>query len=318
MPQPEAILIPRLPQRAPDAHKGTFGTVAVVGGCAGADLRMIGAPALAALAALRAGSGLAKIVAPAPILDATLQIAPVATGIPIPVDPRGMILPHEAAAAIDRAASECTCLAVGPGMGRGDGPRAAALRAVQQDRVPVVVDADALNALSEIPQLTRDLTAPTVITPHPGEFRRLAKGMGMNDAMGLDTSRERAAEQMAQRLACVVVLKGHHTVVSDGARTWINSTGNPALATGGSGDVLTGLLAAMIAQFVPAPASLPTRVPTPRPPDRPLDLFQAAALAVHIHGDAADLWRTDSNASGGMLATDLLTHLPAAVQRQRS
>lgn len=317
-----ALPLPPLPPRDPAGHKGTFGTVAIVGGCATPATRMIGAPALAALAALRAGAGLARLVMPAPILDAGLTITPSATGRPLPTDATGAVIPHEAAAVIDELAHSCTCLAIGPGLGRGDGPRAAALRAVQQDAVPVIVDADAINALAEIPQLTRDLRAAAVLTPHPGEFKRLTQSMGLRDDLGLDRSREAAAESLAQRLGCIVVLKGRGTVVSDGVRTWTATTGNAALATAGTGDVLTGLIAGLVAQFVapPPPPGLPdaVRARFPRPPGRPLDLFDAVRLAVHAHGLAADRWVAARSASAGLLAGELADALPATLETLRS
>jgi len=313
---------PPLPPRDPAGHKGTFGTVAVVGGYAGPGSRMIGAPCLAAVAALRAGAGLARLVTPEPILADALTVAPSATGIPIPTDDSGEIVPHEAAAVIDSLARSCDCLAIGPGLGRGDGPRAASLRAIQQEEVPVVVDADAINNLAEVPELGRDLRAAAVFTPHPGEFRRLTEAMGLKDALGLDTSRENAAERLAQRLGCIVVLKGAGTVVSDGLRTWTNTSGHPCLATAGTGDVLTGLIAAMIAQFVapPSPFPLPEKVRAmmPKPAGKPLDLFDAVRLAVYAHGKAGERWAASHDASGGLLAMELADELPATLEALRA
>lgn len=321
LPSPDFPL-PPLPPRDPAGHKGTFGTVAVVGGCAQPGTRMVGAPALAAVAALRAGAGLARLVMPSAVLDAGLTIAPSATGRPLPTDATGAVIPHEAAAVLDEMAATCTCLAIGPGLGRGEGPRAASLRAVQQDEVPVVVDADAINNLAEIPELGRDLRAAAVLTPHPGEFRRLTQAMGLKDALGLDRSREAAAEGLAQRLGCIVVLKGSGTVVSDGVRTWTNSTGHACLATGGTGDVLTGVIAGIVAQFVapPPPPGLPdaVRAKFPRPPGRPLDLFDAVRLAVHAHGLAAERWAASRSAAAGMLAIELADEIPAALESLRA
>lgn len=319
-PNPAPDPLPALPIRDPRGHKGTFGTVCVVGGCAADQTRMIGAPALAAMAALRSGAGLAKIAAPFPVLDAAVSICPGATGIGLATGERGSLIPHEAAAAIDEMVMKCTCLAIGPGLGAGEGPRAASLRAVQQEEVPVVVDADAINALAEVPQLTRDLRAAIVLTPHPGEFKRLIRGMGMNGDLGLEKSREAAAEQLAQRLGCIVVLKGAGTVVTDGARTWTNTTGHPCLGTGGTGDVLTGMIAAIIAQFV-APAvwtGLSGLPAAPKNPGKPLDLFDAARLAVHAHGLAGERWAAARHASGGMLATELTEQIPATLEQLRT
>lgn len=172
LPPQGPLPLPPLPRRDPSGHKGTFGTVAVVGGCAQPGVRMIGAPALSALAALRAGAGLARLVMPTPVLEAGLTITPSATGRPLPTDLTGAVVAHEAAAVIDELARTCDCIAIGPGLGLGEGARAAALRAVQQEEVPVVVDADAINNLAEVPELVRDLRAAAVLTPHPGEFRR--------------------------------------------------------------------------------------------------------------------------------------------------
>lgn len=313
--------LPKLPARDPHGHKGTFGTVGVVAGCALAQTRMIGAPALTATAALRSGAGLCKIAAPLPILDTVISLAPGATGMALATDEDGQIIPHEAAAALDDIISKCTCLAIGPGLGAGKGPRAAALRAIQQDEVPAVVDADAINALAEIPQLTRDLRGSVVLTPHPGEFKRLVRGMGMNGDLGLDKSRENAAEQFAQRLGCIVVLKGAGTVVSDGHRTWTNASGHPCLATGGTGDVLTGMIAAIIAQFA-APAAMPgipaaMAAKMPKDPRKPLDLYDAVRLAVHAHGLAGERWADAHHSSGGMLAMELTAEIPGAMESLR-
>lgn len=282
---------------------------------------MIGAPALVALAALRAGAGLARIVAPEPILSHAISVVPSATGLPIPVGADGQIVPHEATRLVDEAAGFSQCLAVGPGLGRGEGPRAATLRAVQQEECPVVVDADGINALAEIPELTRDLHAAAVLTPHPGEFRRLTEAMGLRD-LGLAESRERAAEGLAQRLGVIVVLKGARTVVSDGARTWVNPSGHPCLATAGTGDVLTGLIAGLVAQFVDPSPPLPELLRKALPASvlaagRPLDLFDAARLGVYLHGVCGERWAGRAGASGGLLAAELADLIPGAVEGAR-
>lgn len=313
--------LPKLPSRDPAGHKGTFGTVCVLGGCALAQTRMIGAPALTASAALRAGAGLCKVAAPLPIIDSVIALVPSATGIALATDADGGLVPHEVAASLDEIVAKCDCLAIGPGLGAGEGPRAAALRAVQQEDVPVVVDADAINALAEIPQLTRDLRGSVVLTPHPGEFKRLVRGMGMNGDLGLEKSREGAAEQLAQRLGCIVALKGAGTVVSDGHRTWTNTSGHACLATGGTGDVLTGMIAAIVAQFVaPAMPGIPAAMAAkmPKDPRKPLELYDAVRLAVHAHGLAGERWAKSHDSSGGMMAMELTEEIPAALESLRS
>ena len=218
--------LPPLPARDPRGHKGTFGTVVVFGGCTGPDRHMMGAPALSARAALRAGAGLARLVMPGPILDAGIALCPSATGIPMPVDGDGQTVPHEVSRVFDEQLAACDCLVVGPGLGSGKGPAALALRAVVQEDAPVVIDADALNALAQFPELVRDFHAAAIPTPPPGESRRLAEGRGRHGAPVDPASRPAAAMALAQRLGCIVVLKGSGTVVSDGQRTWVDDRGS--------------------------------------------------------------------------------------------
>lgn len=306
MPTPAASP-PPVPDRPSEGHKGTFGTVAVVGGSRAEGRVMIGAPTLTARAALRAGAGLVKLVMPAPILATGLSMTPSATGMELPVDDSGAIVPHEAARVLDRILEESTVLAIGPGLGSGDGPRSLALRALGQMERPVVADADALNAVAGLPDLASDVRAPAVLTPHPGEFRTLARSLGIDhDPARDDQTRREAADQLAQRLGCVVVLKGARTVVSDGHRAWTSSVACSALGTAGTGDVLTGLLAGLIAQFVGPPA-------LPATPDKPLDLYDAARLAVDIHGKTAELWTSKRGARAGLLATELADLVPDAM-----
>lgn len=312
--------LPRLPRRAVDAHKGTFGTVGVIGGSDDARGRMIGAPALCAEAAVRTGAGLAKLVMPETVLTAGLMLCPTATGIPIPVGPDG-IEPHEASATVDRALAGCTVLAVGPGLGTSSGAQAAVLRAIQQDEHPLVLDADGINCLGLIPEFSRDFHAAAVLTPHPGEFKRLCGAMGLKDDLGLAASREGACTRMAQRLGRIVVLKGAATVVSDGLRSWACPAGHPCLATGGTGDVLTGVIAGVIAQFCPTVQQMLFKAKVPQMPwpvDRPLDLYSAACVGVFIHALAGERWAKEHGAEGGLLATDLPALLPGIVEGLRA
>lgn len=303
--------LPPIPRRDPRGHKGTFGTVCVFGGCAAPGLRMIGAPALVALGALRSGAGLAKLAVPAPILDSAITITPSATGLPLKVGPDEVVLPHEAVAQLDTQAAESSCLVVGPGLGPGEPARALSLRAVQQQDCPVVVDADGLNALSEIPELFRDFHARAVLTPHPGEFRRLAAVFKITHDPARDQSRPAAAESLAQRLGCIVVLKGSGTIVSDGHRTWRCPSGHACLATAGTGDVLSGVIAGLVAQFVP-------RLTRPAPAEGTVDLFNAARLAVYVHGLAAEHWARAHHADAGLIASELADALPAVIEQQRA
>ncbi len=305
----------RLPARPANGHKGTFGTVLVIGGCAAAPVahpekavRMFGGAALAALASLRTGCGLARLMTPAPVIDSALTVAPVCTGLPVAVDNEGGMLGHVAAQMLDKQLHEVNAVVIGPALGAGEGERSLVLRAVGQDRVPVVVDADGLNRLAETPDLPRDLRAAAVLTPHPGEFARLAKTLGVLEHPRTDPERAEAAGALARKLACVVVLKGAATVVADGERSWTLDAPNPALATGGSGDVLAGIIGSLLAQHFEA-----------RPPATgALSLFEAACLGVAVHAMAGRAWTRSRQATGGMLAGDLLDPIPACVQHFRS
>jgi ADP-dependent NAD(P)H-hydrate dehydratase len=315
--------LPRLPRRAADTHKGTYGAVCVIGGTCAAGTMMPGAPALAARAALRAGTGLVKLLMPALVLPAALHLCPSATGWEVPIDERGEMVPHEAAACIDRAITWANVLVVGPGLGTGTGSQAAVMRAISQDRVPIVLDADGLNALAMLPEFWKDFRAPAILTPHPGEFKTLCAsvlGDGRSSDFGLAASRVQACEHLAQRLGRIIVLKGSGTVVSDGMRTWTCRRGHPCLATAGTGDVLAGFIAGLVAQFVPSmefSMTLPGGVTLPRPPDRPLDLFDAARIGVELHAIAGEYWARDHGASAGLLASELADLLPAIIESQR-
>lgn len=318
----EAQAPPTLPQRDPHGHKGVFGTVAVVGGCALAASRMIGAPALAARAATRVGAGLVRLACPGPVLDAAIALADQATGRVLPVDDRGALTPHAAAAAIDELAGACDALLIGPGLGRGEGPAAASLRAVQQRDVPVVVDADALNELADTPQLALDFHAAAVLTPHPGEFARLARALRLPADADTPDRRLVGATELARRLGCVVVLKGAGTVVSDGQRAWADTTADAALATGGTGDVLAGAIAGVIAQFARPPTHERALARVARAGggvrDGRLSLYDAARAGVAVHAAAAARWRARAGADAGLLPAELADELPAAAGALRA
>ncbi|MCK4873219.1 MAG: NAD(P)H-hydrate dehydratase [Phycisphaerales bacterium] len=293
---------PCLPPRDPDGHKGTFGTVAVVGGHSGDDgTVMIGAPCLAANAALRCGAGLAVLMMPATVLRFGMQIAPCATAVELPVDDDDRVRGSEAVQRIDAMLPTIDCLAVGPGLGmdKTGGAPAIVLRAIWQEDVPIVIDADGLNQLATMPNAAADFHASAVLTPHPGEYRRLAASLSIDADPVNPRTRPEAAALLAQRLGCIVVLKGPGTIITDGQRFCENPTGNAVLAAGGSGDVLTGIIAGFIAQFV-----------------GDLDLFQCAALGAYVHGLAADRW-ADRHGSAGMLATDLIDEIPGALAHLR-
>lgn len=289
--------LPTLPPRPADGHKGTFGTVCVLGGQATSPRVMIGGPAFAALGALRIGAGLAVLAVPRPIMPAALVIAPSATGLALPVDQDKTLKPSEVATLLDEQLPLMNCLAIGPGLGAGTAQQQIVVRLAAQEEVPLVIDADGLNCLSSVPGFQSDFRASAVLTPHPGEYLRLARSLGITLDPTDESQREEAASQLAQRLGCVVVLKGQRTVISDGINTTTNESGNVALATAGTGDVLTGMIAGLIAQH-----------------ERTLSLFECARVATHLHGKAADLW-AQHHGNAGMTAQDLLEQVPTVLKQ---
>lgn len=301
--------LPRLPHRPDDGHKGVFGAVAIVGGSAGvhSDERfaptMIGAPALAALGAVRAGCGLVKVAAPAPIIEHVLTLAPFATGFGLKVDHERSINASGAAVVIDELLDGCDVMALGMGMGPGHETAQIAVRLIAQEDKPLVVDADAINALCDAPDFARDLRASAVFTPHPGEAQRLLGALGIEgDPKGDEAARTDACARLAQRLGCVVVLKGRGSVVSDGRRVWVCGHGHPAMGVAGTGDVLAGAIASVIAQTRNAPG---------------FDLLTAAAVAVEAHAIAGQRWAEHHNAAGGMDARELADELAGAIESLR-
>ncbi|MEM0984300.1 MAG: NAD(P)H-hydrate dehydratase [Planctomycetota bacterium] len=303
--------LPKLPPRAADSHKGTHGTALILGGCARPASAMLGAPTLTARAALRAGVGLARLLVPKPLLIPALEQIPEATAIGLAVDRDLAVIPHDAAETLDHALTIADCLAVGPGLGPGDEAESLSVRALGQQDVPVVADADALNALARIRSYPELIRAATIITPHPGEFARLTDRLGMA-TLG---KRDHDAAELARRLGIIVVLKGAGTVVTDGLRTWTCRRGHPCLAVGGTGDVLTGVIAALVAQHVaPGPQAIGSFT-MPKPPDKPLDLFDAARLGVEAHAIAGERWAETHEASSGLLARELADLMPSSLER---
>ncbi|HET6429429.1 MAG TPA: NAD(P)H-hydrate dehydratase [Phycisphaerae bacterium] len=255
---------------------------------------MIGAPALAANAALRGGAGLVTIAAPEPVQLSVATLCLCATSIPLSCRPDGTLGPSAIRQVLDPA-EESDVLAVGPGMGVSAGA-AGVVRAVLEQDAPVVLDADGLNNLLSIDHWREIRRCPIVLTPHPGELARLT---GASPA-DIQADRERAAmdaagdwlEPAQTDAPLVLVLKGAGTVVTDGEIVYVNDTGNPGMATGGTGDVLTGLIAALIAQG--------------------LSLWDAACLGAHIHGLAGDLAVEDLGEMS-LTALDVVDYIPDAL-----
>lgn len=294
-----------LPARPRAGHKGTFGTVAIIGGSSHAPPTMVGAPALCATAALRAGCGLCRVIAPHPILPAILTICPSATGVALPVDLSGALDRGHATQIMERALVGCDAVAIGPGLGVSDESAQLVVRIIQRDDTATVIDADALNAMAQIPDLFRDFRAPSVLTPHPGEFARLAAAFKVGFSPTDPDERPQAAAALARRLGCIVVLKGAGTCVSDGHRTWVCDHGHPCLATAGTGDVLTGLLASLLAQHIAGGGSHS-------------GLYEIARVAVEAHARAGEAWAQREQASAGLLASELCDLLPSVLEPMRA
>ncbi len=281
----------KLPSRDADSHKGDFGRVLVVGG----SRRMIGAPGLAGNGALRGGAGLVTIAAPAPVQLAVAMLCECATSIPLACDTRGQ-LTAAAARQLKTITDTSDIIAIGPGMGTGAGQENL-LRAMLDQELPLVIDADGLNNLAKIDDWYSLRKCPLILTPHPGEFARLT-GIATDE---IQADRLTAAANAMQQwlpddtdLPMILVLKGAGTVVTDAARIYINDSGNPGMATGGSGDVLAGLIAALAMQGGD-------------------DLFAAACMGVYVHGLAGDL-AAGKLTEESMIASDLLDFIPEAMK----
>jgi NAD(P)H-hydrate epimerase len=275
--------LPQLLPRPADAHKGSFGTALIVGGSRG----MSGAVALAGMAALRGGAGLVRLAVPDVCLDAVARFEPSYMTVGLPADAGGR-LAASACDAIVALVDAATVVACGPGLGRSWDLDQLVGRLYQEVRKPMVVDADGLNALSADADVLNQPGGPRILTPHPGEFARLT-GKKLDGQQ-----RQAAAVELAARCRAVVVLKGHRTLITDGTRQAINTTGNPGMATGGTGDVLTGLITALWCQG--------------------LEAFDAARLGVHLHGLAGDL-AAEELGQVSLIASDLVRFLPAALRR---
>lgn len=251
---------------------------------------MSGAAILCGMGALRGGAGLVQVATPAEVLPIVAGFNP--SYLTYPLQSSEGKLVSQAEEVVLELAGQSDVLALGPGLGQSDAITHLVKMVVEKTSLPVVLDADGLNALAKIwtgkPRAERPRRAlPLILTPHPGEFARLLQ----TTASAVSQQRETLALAYALERDVVLVLKGHQTLVTDGQRLYRNPTGNPGMATGGTGDVLTGLIAALVAQK--------------------LEPFAAAQLGVYVHGRAGDLAR-DALGEVSLIATDLLDYLPTA------
>jgi ADP-dependent NAD(P)H-hydrate dehydratase len=274
--------LPRLTPRPPDSNKGNYGRVLVVAGSRG----MSGAAVLCGTAALRGGAGLVTVAVPEEILPIVAAGNPCYLTASLPQDNEGKFS-DLAEKRIHELAKLNTVVALGPGIGRSAVLNQLIPNLIRTLEIPIVLDADGLNALQGQADRLNDHAAPVILTPHPGEFARL---LGC-DVPTVQARRQELAVQFAEKHNLVLVLKGHGTVVTDGRLVYQNRTGNPGMATGGTGDVLTGLIAALLGQG--------------------LEPFAGAQLGVYLHGLAGDLAQEDFG-QVSLIASDLLTYLPQA------
>ena len=264
-----------LPDRVITAHKGDFGKILLLCGSVG----YTGAAALAAMGALRTGAGLVFLGVPSSIyaIEAMKLNEPIVFPLP---DKNGMFA-TEATELISEKLKSVDAVLIGPGIGQSADCLSVVEHVLRTFGGAVVLDADGLNLVVAHKDILRDRTSPTILTPHGGEFARLG-GIINGDRVG-------SAVSMAKDLNAIVVLKGHETVITDGNRTYVNTTGNPGMAVGGCGDVLAGMITSLLGQGI--------------------EPLSAAACAVWLHGAAGDICAAEIG-QYGMLPTDMLAVLP--------
>lgn len=264
-----------LPDREETGHKGTYGKLLLLCGSRG----YTGAPYLAAMGALRCGAGLVFLGVPESIY--AIEACKLHEPVVFPLPDRAGKLSEEAVPEIEERLGKVDAVLIGCGLGQSEGTLEVVKTVLTKAQCPVVLDADGINVLAPHKDILRGRRHPTILTPHEGEFLRFGGGLSgdrMQDAMAC-----------AQAWNSIVVLKGHGTCITDGQTGYINPTGNPGMAVGGSGDVLAGMITALLGQGI-----------------NPLE---AAAVGVWLHGGAGDLCAQEMG-QYGMLPTDMLEALP--------
>ena len=264
-----------LPDRDPFAHKGKFGKLLLLCGSRG----YTGAAALSAMGALRCGAGLVFLGVPEGIY--AIEAVKLNEPVVFPLPDCGGTLSVDAVPEILERLPKMDAVLIGPGMGQSEGAFAAVKAVLEHFSGPVVLDADGINNLSRHMDVLRGRIAPTILTPHDGEFARLGGVIGEDRAA--------SAAALARDTGAVVLLKGHRTVITDGEKCYVNRTGNPGMAVGGSGDVLSGMIVSLLGQGI-AP-------------------LEAAACGAWLHGAAGDLCAAGIG-QYGMLPSDMVEALP--------
>lgn len=269
------LVLSLLPDRNPWGHKGNFGKLLLLCGSRG----YTGAAFFAAMGALRSGAGLVFLGVPESIYG--IEAVKLNEPVIFPLPDAGGRLSADAVPEILTRLPQMDAVLVGPGLGQSEGTLAVVRAVLEKAKCPVVVDADGINVLSAHRDLLRGRKLPTILTPHDGEFARLGGVIG-EDRMA-------AAAALAEELGCVVLLKGHETCITDGTDGYLNPTGNPGMAVGGSGDVLAGVITALLGAGLPP--------------------LEAAACGAWLHGAAGDRCAAELG-QYGMLPTDMLSALP--------
>lgn len=269
------LVLSLLPDRNPWGHKGNFGKLLLLCGSRG----YTGAAFFAAMGALRAGAGLVFLGVPESIYG--IEAVKLNEPVIFPLPDAGGRLSADAVPEILTRLPQMDAVLVGPGLGQSEGTLAVVRAVLEKAECPVVVDADGINVLSAHRDLLRGRKSPTILTPHDGEFARLGGVIGEDRMV--------AAAALAEELGCVVLLKGHETCITDGTDGYLNPTGNPGMAVGGSGDVLAGVITALLGAGLPP--------------------LEAAACGAWLHGAAGDRCAAELG-QYGMLPTDMLSALP--------
>ncbi len=277
--------LPRLPERRPESHKGDYGRVLVIAGSPG----MTGAAYLAGKAALRSGSGLVTVACPES-LNSILEVKLTCVMTMPAAETADHTLAMSALDVLLERAGQCDAVALGPGISRHEETARLVRALVEKIDKPLVIDADGLNNLAGATDVLKKRSAAAVLTPHPGEMARLS---GIKTSQVQADRRNKAAE-FARGHKVVVALKGRDTVVTDGKRIYVNKTGNPGMASGGTGDVLTGMVASFLG--------------------RGFGAFEAAQLAAYLHGTAGDIAAGEVGQEA-LIATDVLAALPYAFMK---
>jgi len=280
----------QLLRRKADAHKGDFGHILILAGSA----RFSGAAVLCAESAMRSGAGLVTLAIPKSLNTAVIKIKPKeAMTLPLPETKEGS-LSLSAYGKIKEFASNIDVLVIGPGLTQNKSTQKLIRKVINNIHKPKVIDADGLNALAghlNILHTGQSGQRIALLTPHPGEMARLL-GVGVKE---IQNNREEIAKKFAKKYRVVLALKGYKTIVSDySGNSYINRSGNPGMATAGSGDVLTGMISAFLGQGLGA--------------------FKAAKFAVYLHGVAGDL-AAEEKTQISLIASDIIDKIPSAIKK---